>query len=115
MSQTISQQGLRFDFDVLVFGSGIAGLAYVLELSATHPKTKIALITKANLTESNSYYAQGGIAAAFHPKDSVAAHVADTLAAGDELCQLDAVESILQQGSESIEYLSAQGVQFDKD
>lgn len=115
MMQIISQQGLRFDFDVLVFGSGIAGLTYILELSAAHPALRIALITKATLTESNSYYAQGGIAAAYHPDDTVAAHVADTLAAGDELCDLNAVQSIVAQGAESIDYLRAQGVAFDQD
>lgn len=115
MTQIISQQGTRFDFDVLVFGSGIAGLSYILELSAAQPTKKIALITKSTLKESNSYYAQGGIAAAYHPEDSVAAHVADTLAAGDALCNLDAVEAIIAQGAESIDYLRAQGVSFDQD
>jgi len=115
MMQIISQQGRRFDFDVIVLGSGIAGLTYILELSASHPALRIALITKATVHDSNSYYAQGGIAAAYHPADSIAAHVADTLAAGDELCNLEAVEAIVAQGAESIDYLRMQGVPFDQD
>jgi L-aspartate oxidase len=114
MTQIISQQGSRFDFDVIVFGSGIAGLTYILELSAAHPTLRIALITKATLIDSNSYYAQGGIAAAYHPEDSVAAHVADTLAAGDDLCDFAAVEAIVTQGAQSIDYLLRQGVAFDQ-
>jgi L-aspartate oxidase len=139
MSQTISQSGERFYFDVLVFGSGIAGLSYVLELSQLQPNCKIALISKSKLTQSNTYYAQGGIAAVYNPhtancaaaprgegkedtnkreaqdttEDSVASHVADTLAAGDQLCNCQTVEMIVQQGAASIDYLLAQGVAFD--
>lgn len=109
----ISQQGQRYQFDVLVIGSGIAGLSYILELVKLHPEVRIALLSKGPLNQSNSYYAQGGIAAAM--PDDVSQHISDTMAAGDGLCNLQAVTAILEQGSASIDYLSEQGVFFDRD
>src|SRR5579872_5592045 len=114
MPNTISQKGKRYNFDVIVIGSGVAGLSYILELSKSKPKTRIALITKKTLQESNSYYAQGGIAAAKQDAASIAGHVADTHAAGDEFCNSAAVEAILQQAPNSIQYLLDQGVNFDR-
>lgn len=115
MNQTIlSQQGQRQRFDAIVVGSGIAALSYVLELSRLRPQTKIALVTKLNLHESNSLYAQGGIAAAKGQDDSVKLHVQDTLKAGQGLCHVEAVEGILGQGEGSIDFLLEQGVEFDK-
>jgi L-aspartate oxidase len=113
MQHTISQRGQRFEFDVIVIGSGIAGLSYILELTKLKPHATIALLSKETLCESNTYYAQGGIAAAM-PED-VPLHVADTLAAGDGLCNETAVRAILQEGSQSIERLLQQGVPFDHD
>lgn len=115
MPNTISQLGKRLQFDVIVIGSGIAGISYCLELSKLRPNTQIALITKKELVESNSYYAQGGIAAAQESPNSIAKHVADTLAAGDELCNTTSVQAILQEAPSSIEYLLEQGVAFDRD
>src|SRR3990167_7230845 len=77
MKHIISQRGKRESFDVIVVGSGIAGLCYVLELLRLHPTTRVALISKTVLTQSNTFYAQGGIAAATLPNDSIAAHIAD--------------------------------------
>ncbi len=111
--QSISQRGQRYEYDAIVIGSGVAGLSYILELLKRRPLIKIALITKNKLNESNSYYAQGGIAAAA-PED-IPQHIADTMAAGDGLCDPHAVEAIVRQGSQSIDYLLTQGVAFDRD
>lgn len=115
MQNTLSQKGKHKQFDVLVIGSGIAGLSYILELLKIRPNTKIALITKKNLQESNTYYAQGGIAAADNLPEDIATHITDTLAAGDELCNTTVVKAILQAAPDSIDYLLEQGVNFDRD
>ena len=113
MQNIISQHGQRYEYDAIVMGSGIAGLSYILELLKLQPAIKIALITKNKLSESNSYYAQGGIAAA--EPDDISQHITDTLAAGDGLCNAQAVEAILGKGPDSIDYLLNQGVVFDRD
>lgn len=111
MQKTISQRGQRYEFDALVIGSGIAGLCYLLELVKLRPQTRIALLTKGKLQHSNSYFAQGGIAAS----TVITQHTADTLAAGDGLCNQEVVSAILEHGAESIEYLINHGVLFDRD
>ena len=113
MLKMISQRGLRFEFDMLVIGSGISGLCCILEILKSRPDLKIALVSKGKLQESNTYYAQGGIAAA-ELMDDVSQHVADTLSAGDGLCNAEAVTAILDQAFASIQYLIHQGVDFDK-
>lgn len=114
MQNTISQRGHRYQFDAIVIGSGIAGLCYLLELVKLRPQIKIALLSKGKLADSNSYYAQGGIAAACLAED-VPQHIADTLKAGDGLCHSQAVADIITKGSESIDYLLNQGVSFERD
>jgi L-aspartate oxidase len=114
MQTTISQQGQRFQFDVVVIGSGIAALCYVLDLLKLRPQTRIAILTKEKLGYSNSSYAQGGVAAAILT-DDINAHIKDTLLAGDGLCNVSVVKNIVELGSESIEYLLKQGVPFDRD
>ena len=96
---------------ILVIGSGIAGLIAALELSRKHAVT---LVTKARLAESNTRYAQGGIAAAMFDDDSVAEHIADTMRAGAGLSQLPAVEVLCAEGPERIRSLIALGVAFDR-
>jgi L-aspartate oxidase len=115
MSDTRSQQGQTFEFDVLVIGTGLAGLQYCLQLLSIQPHLKIALISKAESVECNSRYAQGGIAAAFLPEDSLESHISDTLIAGDGLCHLPAVEFIIRQGPETIKQLNRYNVHFKQD
>lgn len=110
----ISQRGQRVSYDVIVVGAGIAGLVYALELVRLSPSTRVALLIKGTLHESNSYYAQGGIAAVSLPEDSYAQHLTDTLNAGDGLCYLPAVEHIINTATESLECLERYGVQFAK-
>lgn len=114
MSTNLSQQGKALEFDVLVLGTGLAGLNYCLQLLKIQPNIKIALISKAEMSECNSRYAQGGIAAAVLPEDSLESHIADTLQAGDGLCYEPAVEFIIRQGPQVIEDLLSYSIHFTK-
>ena len=96
---------------ILVVGSGIAGLIAALELSREHAVT---LVTKANVADSNTRWAQGGIAAAMFSDDSVADHIADTLSAGAGLCNPSAVNILCAEGPARIRDLIALGVAFDQ-
>lgn len=95
---------------IVVVGSGIAGLIAALEIGQRHAVT---LVTKAKLAESNTRYAQGGIAAAMTRDDSVAEHVSDTLRAGAGLCDPKAVEVLCAEGPARIRDLIRLGVTFD--
>ena len=96
---------------LVVIGSGIAGLIAAVEASRTH---EVTLVTKSNLAESNTHYAQGGIAAVVSSDDTVAEHVADTLAAGAGYCYEPAVEVLCAEGPNRIQDLIRFGVDFDK-
>jgi len=96
-------------FDFMVIGSGIAGLSYALKV-ADFGRTVI--ITKKQATESNTNYAQGGIASVMSSTDSFEAHLADTLAAGAGLCREDVAEKIIRSGPECINNLINLGVRF---
>ena len=95
---------------ILVVGSGIAGLIAALELSRKHAVT---LVTKAVLAESNTRWAQGGIAAVMFSDDAVSDHIADTLAAGAGLCNPNAVNVLCTEGPDRIRDLIRLGVAFD--
>ncbi len=110
-----SQQGSTYEFDVLVLGSGLAGLHYCIQLLQLNPKLKIALFSKSELAEGNSRYAQGGIAAVLSQTDSFASHINDTLNAGDGLCHQPAVELIIRQGPTAIAQLQSYAVPFDRE
>ena len=97
-------------YDVVVIGSGIAGLSFALKIAEAG--YHVAIITKKNSAESNTNYAQGGIAAVTSQTDDVEKHVADTLDAGDGLCDEAAVRAILADGAVSIEELVRRGVNF---
>jgi L-aspartate oxidase len=96
---------------ILVVGSGIAGLIAALELSRKHAVT---LVTKAALADSNTRWAQGGIAAAMFSDDSAASHITDTLAAGAGLCNPNAVNILCTEGPDRIRDLIRLGVRFDQ-
>ncbi|HEB71841.1 MAG TPA: L-aspartate oxidase [Nitrospirae bacterium] len=99
----------RVKADFLVIGSGIAGLSLALRLSETG---QVALITKKELAESNTNYAQGGIAAALASSDSFESHIADTLKAGRGLCHENAVRILVENGPRMIRELIDYGVSF---
>lgn len=96
--------------DVLIIGSGIAGLTCAIEAAAYG---EVVLITKRAPEESNTRYAQGGIAAVLAPDDSFEAHVKDTLVAGAGLCRQEAVEVCVREGPARIGDLMRRGVRFD--
>lgn len=114
MSIQINQQGSRKQFDVLVIGSGMGGLFFILQLLKLQPKLSIALLCKETLQEGNSRYAQGGMAAVTASDDSVENHIQDTLQAGDGLCHLPTVEYMLRQAPEIMQELVDLGVHFSK-
>jgi L-aspartate oxidase len=99
--------------DFLVIGSGIAGLSFALKAAK---KGKVLILTKVNADETNTKYAQGGIAGVFDPEvDSFEKHIQDTLIAGDGLCDPKAVEIVVTEGPDRIKELIAYGTQFDKE
>lgn len=101
-----------FDTNHLVIGSGIAGLTLAYKLAQ---KEKVVIISKDNLLENNTVYAQGGIASVLSPEDSFEQHIADTKRAGAGLCHSDIVEMIVKGGPDAIQELIELGVHFTKD
>ncbi|GAB3277711.1 L-aspartate oxidase [Parahaliea aestuarii] len=97
-------------YDVLIIGAGAAGLSLALQLP---PHLRVALLSKADVNQGSTYWAQGGMAAVLDTKDSVDSHVEDTLAAGAGLCQREAVEFTVSNSRSCVEWLVAQGVDFD--
>jgi L-aspartate oxidase len=98
--------------DFIVIGSGIAGLRAAIALA---PVGRVLILTKAEPTESNTGYAQGGIAVALGDDDSPALHAADTIKAGDGLCDEDAVRVLVEQGPPYVTELIEWGTRFDRD
>ncbi len=99
-------------YDVLVIGSGAAGLTLALKLA---DKARVAVLSKGQLHEGSTWFAQGGIAAVLDDQDTVDAHVADTLNAGAGLCHPDAVRHVVERSKDAISWLIDQGVDFTKD
>lgn len=101
--------------DFLVIGSGIAGLTYALKIARRFPKRKVLILTKDNEDETNTKYAQGGIAAVVDfEKDSFQKHIADTLDAGDGLCNREVVEFCVKEAPERINEIIEWGTRFDQ-
>jgi L-aspartate oxidase len=100
------------DFDVLIVGSGLAGLTAAMRLAPTH---RVAIITKRAMSDGSSGWAQGGIAAVMAEDDSFQSHVDDTLVAGAGLSQLDATRFVVEHAPESIEWLRELGVPFSQE
>ncbi len=96
--------------DVLVIGSGVAGLVAALRCARA---ARVVLVTKDRLPESSSQYAQGGIASVWSPEDSFESHVEDTLAAGAGLCHREVVETVVREGPDRVRDLIALGTNFD--
>ncbi|MDO6391007.1 L-aspartate oxidase [Pontibacter sp. BT731] len=99
------------DFDFVVLGSGIAGLTFALQAAA---HGRVLVLCKAHLSETNTAYAQGGIAAVLDPTDSFEQHVQDTLEAGAGVCDEAAVRYMVQEAPAAIRWLQGMAVGFDK-
>lgn len=99
-------------FDVVIVGSGLAGLSSALHLAKTH---KVAIISKRRLLDGASNWAQGGIAAVLDSHDSFEEHISDTIVAGAGLCDENATRFIIEQSRDAIDWLIEQGVPFTKD
>ncbi len=102
--------------DFLVIGSGIAGLTYALKVAQDCPDKSITIITKAQSDETNTKYAQGGIAGVMDSdRDSFDKHIHDTLIAGDGLCNMNIVEIVVKEGVDRIREIIEWGARFDKE
>jgi len=104
--------GQHFQHDVLVIGSGAAGLTLALTLPA---HLRIAVLSKGELSQGSTFWAQGGVAAVLDDTDTVESHVEDTLVAGAGLCREDAVKFTVEHSREAIQWLIEQGVPFTRD
>jgi L-aspartate oxidase len=98
--------------DFLVIGAGVAGLRAAIELA---PAGRVLVLAKKEVSDSNTQYAQGGIAAALSDEDEISLHLQDTLNAGDGLCNPEAAKLLVEDAPERIEELIAWGTQFDRE
>src|SRR3954466_6258292 len=104
------------DTDFLVIGSGIAGLTYALKVAHHCPDKKITIMTKATADETNTKYAEGGIAVVNDlENDSFEKHIEDTLIAGDGLCNEKVVEIVVKEGPDRVQEIIDWGAHFDKE
>lgn len=102
---------MKKEYDFLVVGSGLAGLSFALNVA---DKGKVAILTKTALQETNTSYAQGGIAAVTYEPDNYEKHIQDTLTAGAGLCNEDVVRTVVRDAPEYIKQLIQWGTRFDK-
>ncbi|MEZ4917983.1 MAG: L-aspartate oxidase [Saprospiraceae bacterium] len=106
----------RIKTDILVLGSGVAGLTFAIKTAKRFPDYQILILTKTNEGESNTRYAQGGVAAVWDPEvDTVDKHIADTLDAGDGLCKEDIVRIVVEEGPQRVREIIDWGARFDKE
>ena len=108
----MSNLNTTHQFDVIIVGSGGAGLSLALSLPEHF---NIAVLAKSTLTDASTYFAQGGVAAVLDETDSIQQHIDDTMIAGANLCELDAVKLTVEGGRPSVDFLLNQGVQFTLD
>ncbi|MDC1162593.1 L-aspartate oxidase [Tenacibaculum sp.] len=100
----------------LVIGSGVAGLTFAVKIAEKHPNQSITIVTKGKEDESNTKYAQGGVAVVLNKEeDSFQKHIEDTLIAGDGLCNRSIVEMVIKEGPKRFEELTLWGANFDLD
>ena len=103
------------ELDLLVLGSGVAGLSAAVRAADTH-KMRVGVLTKGELSQATTRWAQGGVAAVLHgDEDSTDLHLADTLAAGAGLCDAEAVRVLVDEGPARVGELIAMGAMFDRD
>ena len=118
MNSTLNTQHSTLRTDFLVIGSGIAGLSYAYKVAEyfhqRNEPIKVTIVTKEEVEESNTKYAQGGIAAVTRSNDSFEKHIQDTLIAGDGLCDKSVVEMVVENAPDRIKELIEWGTQFDK-
>lgn len=101
--------------DVLVIGSGISGLSYAIKIAQELPQTKITIVTKADEDESNTKYAQGGLAVVTDfDQDNFEKHIADTMRAGDGENKMEIVEMVIREGPARFKELVEWGTHFDR-
>ena len=108
----MSNLHLTHHFDVIIVGSGGAGLSLALSLPEHF---NIAVLAKSSLTDASTFYAQGGVAAVLDETDSIQQHIDDTMIAGVHLCEMDAVKHTVEGGKPSVDFLLKHGVQFTLD
>lgn len=102
--------------DILVIGGGVAGLSFAIWMADKRPDLSITVLTKTNNTESNTRYAQGGVAAVWdHDVDNYKKHILDTLDAGDGLCEENIVRIVIEEGPKRVLEIIEWGTRFDKD
>jgi L-aspartate oxidase len=107
---------MRIQTDILILGSGIAGLTLAIKSAKKFPKSSITVLTKTEEGESNTRYAQGGIAAVWDmEKDNFKKHIADTLDAGDGLCKENIVKIVIEEGPDRVREIIQWGANFDKE
>ncbi|MGH9286584.1 MAG: FAD-dependent oxidoreductase, partial [Acidimicrobiales bacterium] len=107
--------GADLDLDVLVLGSGVAGLSAAVR-AAAEPGLRVGVLTKGELSQAATRWAQGGVAAVLGgDEDSTDLHLADTLRAGAGLCDADAVRVLVDEGPARVNELIALGAVFDRD
>ena len=108
----MSNLNLTHYFDVIIVGSGGAGLSLALSLP---DHFNIAVLAKSTLTEASTFYAQGGVAAVLDETDSIEQHIDDTMIAGADLCEMQAVAQTVKGGKPTVDFLLKHGVQFTLD
>src|SRR5690606_26131613 len=108
----MSNSSLTHQFDVIFVGSGCAGLSLALSLP---DHFNIEVLAKSTLTDASTFYAECGVAAVLDEMDSTEQHIDDTMIAGAQLCEMDAVKQTVEGGKPSVDFLPKHRVQFTRD